>query len=63
MTIDIYTTDRFQGLGRDEQIAKYRAMAVEATRLATNGIGWKRGEYANLSERWSTLADEIEQAS
>ena len=62
MTMSIYTTDGFEGLTREEQIAKCRAMAIEARRLAANGAGEKRGEYVNLAERWITLADEMEQA-
>ena len=57
---DFYTTNGFEGLSREEQLAKCRAMAIEARRLAANGAGEKRGEYLNLAERWSTLADEME---
>jgi len=51
----------FSSLSREQRIAKCRDMAAEAERLAARNSGDLRDCYVGLAEKWSELADEMEQ--
>jgi hypothetical protein len=51
----------FLSLSREQRIAKCRDMAAEAESLAARNSGHLRACYLELAEKWSELADEMEQ--
>lgn len=49
----------FLSLSSHQRVAKCRAMAAEAERLAATAGGEVRASYGELATKWSELADEI----
>lgn len=49
----------FMRLSPTQRVAKCRAMAAEAERLAASARGEMRASYSTLATQWSELADEM----
>ena len=54
-----FDSAEFIGLTNTARIAKCRAFAAEAERLALDANGGAREGYLELAKKWSDLADEM----
>ena len=58
-----FNADDFRRVTAKEQAQMCREMAREAAELASTRGGERRGQYAELAQLWSDLAEEIEKSA